>query len=31
VFTASILFLLVASPLFYLWMERRGTVIEQAA
>jgi hypothetical protein len=31
VFIASILFLLVASPLFYLWMERRGTVIEQAA
>lgn len=31
VFIASILFLLVVSPLFYLWMERRGTVIEQAA
>ena len=31
VFIASILFLLVASPLLYIWMERRGTVIEQAA
>ena len=31
VFIASILFLLVASPLFYLWMERRGKVIERAA
>lgn len=31
VFIASILFLLVASPLFYIWMERRGKVIERAA
>lgn len=31
VFIVSILFLLVVSPLFYLWMERRGKVIEQAA
>lgn len=31
VFIASILFLLVASPLLYIWMERRGTVVEQAA
>ena len=31
VFIASILFLLVASPLFYLWMERRGKVLERAA
>ena len=31
VFIAGILFLLVASPLFYLWMERRGNVIERAA
>ena len=31
VFIASILFLLIASPLLYIWMERRGTVIEQSA
>ena len=31
VFIVSILFLLVASPLLYIWMERRGTVIERAA
>jgi hypothetical protein len=31
VFIASILFLLVASPLLYIWMERRGKVIERAA
>jgi uncharacterized membrane protein len=30
-FIASILFLLIASPLLYLWMERRGTVIERTA
>ena len=30
VFIASILFLLVASPLLYLWMERRGKVVESA-
>ncbi len=30
-FIASILFLLVASPLFYLWMERRGKGIKRAA
>jgi hypothetical protein len=31
VFMAGILFLLIASPLLYLWMERRGNVIERAA
>lgn len=31
VFVAGMLFLLVASPLFYLWMETRGKVIERAA
>jgi hypothetical protein len=31
IFLASILFLLVGSPLFYVWMERRGKVIERAA
>lgn len=30
-FIVSILFLLVASPLLYIWMERRGAVIERAA
>ena len=30
-FLASILFLLIASPLFYVWMERRSKVIERAA
>jgi hypothetical protein len=31
IFLASILFLLVASPLLYIWMEKRGKVIEKAA
>ena len=31
IFLASILFLLVASPLLYIWMETRGKVIERAA
>jgi hypothetical protein len=31
IFLASILFLLVASPLLYVWMETRGKVIERAA
>lgn len=30
IFLAGILFLLIASPLFYVWMERRGKVIERA-
>src|SRR5947209_11777014 len=31
IFIASILFLLVASPLLYIWMEMRGKVINRAA
>src|SRR2546421_315021 len=31
IFIASILFLLVASPLLYIWMEMRGKVINEAA
>jgi hypothetical protein len=31
VFIASILFLLIASPLLYIWMETRGKGLEQAA
>ena len=31
IFLASILFLLIASPLLYMWMETRGTVVERAA
>ena len=31
IFIASILFLLVASPLLYIWMEMRGKVINKAA
>jgi len=31
IFLASILFLLVASPLLYIWMETRGKVIDGAA
>ena len=30
-FIASILFLLIASPLLYIWMERRGTMFERTA
>jgi len=28
IFLASILFLLIASPILYIWMERRGNVID---
>jgi len=31
IFIASILFLLIASPLLYIWMETRGKVIDGAA
>ena len=31
IFLASIVFLLVAGPLVYLWMERRGKVWDKAA
>jgi hypothetical protein len=31
IFLASILFLLIASPILYIWMERRGNVIDGAA
>ncbi len=31
IFLASILFLLVASPLLYIWMETRGKVLDRAA
>src|SRR5437588_6240564 len=31
IFLASILFLLIASPILYIWMERRGNMIDGAA